>query len=116
MLLRLGPKGSKTATRAPHGPRAGDLSQNRFVESARNLCRQCHPLATTKASIPKPHRNDSGSVRLARSSVYARTFAESSRYGFVQTERNREISGASHIRKIIVKPCAGKPHARFERG
>jgi len=23
---------------------------------------------------------------------------------------------ARHIRKIIVKPCAGKPHARFERG
>ena len=23
---------------------------------------------------------------------------------------------ASHIRKIIGKPCAGKPHARFERG
>ena len=23
---------------------------------------------------------------------------------------------ARHIKKIIVKPCAGKPHARFERG
>ena len=23
---------------------------------------------------------------------------------------------ARHIEKIIVKPCAGKPHARFERG
>jgi len=38
------------------------------------------------------------------------------RYGFVQTARNREIPDASHIRTIIGKPCAGKPHARFERG
>ena len=29
---------------------------------------------------------------------------------------HREIPGASHTSKIIVKPCAGKPHARFERG
>ena len=26
------------------------------------------------------------------------------------------IPGASHTSKIIVKPCAGKRHARFERG
>jgi|SRR5579862_1383969 len=51
MLLRLGPEGLKAATRAPHGPRAEDLSKKRFVESARNLCRQRHALATTKASI-----------------------------------------------------------------
>ncbi len=31
-------------------------------------------------------------------------------------QRNREISDASHTSKIIVKPYAGKPHARFERG
>ena len=27
-----------------------------------------------------------------------------------------EIPGASHIWKIIAKPCAGRPHARFGRG
>jgi hypothetical protein len=27
-----------------------------------------------------------------------------------------EVPGASHTQKIIVKPCAGKLHARFERG
>jgi Group II intron, maturase-specific domain len=30
--------------------------------------------------------------------------------------RHREVPGASHTSKIIVKPCAGKLHARFERG
>jgi hypothetical protein len=30
--------------------------------------------------------------------------------------RYRALPGASRISKIIVKPCAGKPHARFERG
>jgi hypothetical protein len=32
--------------------------------------------------------------------------------------RNARSRGhhARHIKKIIVKPCAGKPHARFERG
>ena len=39
-----------------------------------------------------------------------------SRNGSVSTARNREIPGASHTSKIIGKPCAGKPHARFERG
>src|SRR5262247_3882393 len=29
---------------------------------------------------------------------------------------SRSGSGASHTTKIIVKPCAGKLHARFERG
>jgi RNA-directed DNA polymerase len=37
-------------------------------------------------------------------------------YGSVPIARNRALPGASHTRKIIVKPCAGKPHARFERG
>ena len=27
-----------------------------------------------------------------------------------------EVPDASHATKIIVKPCAGKRHARFERG
>ena|SRR5690242_4974765 len=30
--------------------------------------------------------------------------------------RYRALPGASHTSKIIVKPCAGKRHARFERG
>ncbi len=30
--------------------------------------------------------------------------------------RERPVSGARHIRKIIGKPYAGKPHVRFERG
>ena len=38
------------------------------------------------------------------------------RDGLVSTARNCEVPGASHISKIIVKPCAGKLHARFERG
>ena len=29
---------------------------------------------------------------------------------------HREISDASYTKKIIVKPCAGKRHAPFERG
>jgi hypothetical protein len=37
-------------------------------------------------------------------------------YGFVPVAWHREIRGASHISKIIVKPCAGNLHARFERG
>src|SRR5271169_1533155 len=37
-------------------------------------------------------------------------------YGSVPSARNREIPGASHPKKIIGKPCAGKLHARFERG
>ena len=36
--------------------------------------------------------------------------------GLYQLRRHREIPDASHTSKIIVKPCAGKPHARFERG
>jgi len=39
-----------------------------------------------------------------------------SRNGSVSTAWYRAIPGASRISKIIVKPCAGKPHARFERG
>jgi RNA-directed DNA polymerase len=39
-----------------------------------------------------------------------------SRNGSVSIARNRALPGASRISKIIVKPCAGKPHARFERG
>ena len=31
-------------------------------------------------------------------------------------DRHRVGHHARHIRKIIGKPCAGKPHARFERG
>jgi hypothetical protein len=42
--------------------------------------------------------------------------AISSRDGPAQVDGHREIPGASHTNKIIVKPCAGKPHARFERG
>jgi RNA-directed DNA polymerase len=39
-----------------------------------------------------------------------------SRNGSVSIARRRALPGASRISKIIVKPCAGKPHARFERG
>ncbi len=38
------------------------------------------------------------------------------RDGFAQIDGYCEIPGASHTQKIIVKPCAGKRHARFERG
>jgi len=38
------------------------------------------------------------------------------RNGLVSPARHREVPGASHASKIIVKPCAGKLHARFERG
>ena len=38
------------------------------------------------------------------------------RDGSAQVDGHREIPGASHTKKIIVKPCAGKRHARFERG
>ena len=38
------------------------------------------------------------------------------RDGSAQIDGHREIPGASHTQKIIVKPCAGKRHARFERG
>ncbi len=50
----------------------------------------------------------------------ARSCEKWSHEGFVgmsvSTARNREAPGASHTRKIIVEPCAGKLHARFERG
>jgi hypothetical protein len=36
--------------------------------------------------------------------------------GSAQVEGHREIPGASHTQKIIGKPCAGKRHARFEKG
>ena len=36
--------------------------------------------------------------------------------GFAQIARDREIPRASHTKKIEGKPCAGKRHARFERG
>ena len=38
------------------------------------------------------------------------------RNGLAQIDGHGEIPGASHTQKIIVKPCAGKRHARFERG
>jgi hypothetical protein len=38
------------------------------------------------------------------------------RDGFAQIDGHSEVSDASHTQKIIVKPCAGKRHARFERG
>ena len=38
------------------------------------------------------------------------------RDGTAQANGHREIPGASHTQKIIGKPCAGKRHARFERG
>src|SRR5712691_1555614 len=38
------------------------------------------------------------------------------RDGTAQVDGHGEISDASHTPKIIVKPCAGKRHARFERG
>jgi len=37
-------------------------------------------------------------------------------YGLVPAAWDRALPRASHTSKIIVKPCAGKPHARFERG
>ena len=37
-------------------------------------------------------------------------------YGFASVDGHREIPGASHTQKVIGKPCAGKRHARFERG
>src|ERR1039458_9490531 len=36
--------------------------------------------------------------------------------GTAQVDGHGEILHASHTPKIIVKPCAGKRHARFERG
>ena len=45
--------------------------------------------------------------------VVSRSFC---RDGSVSAARDREIPGASHTKKIIGKPCAGKLHARFERG
>jgi hypothetical protein len=38
------------------------------------------------------------------------------RDGFASIDGHGEVPHASHTRKIIVKPCAGKRHARFERG
>jgi hypothetical protein len=37
------------------------------------------------------------------------------RNGSASAARHRALSDASRIIKIIVKPCAGKPHAQFER-
>ena len=37
-------------------------------------------------------------------------------YGPVSAAWNRALPGASRINKIIVKPCAGKSHARFDEG
>jgi hypothetical protein len=37
-------------------------------------------------------------------------------YGSAPPAWDRALPGASRTRKIIVKPCAGKPPARFERG
>ena len=34
----------------------------------------------------------------------------------VRSDGHRALPGASHTKKIIGKPCAGKRHARFERG
>ena len=36
--------------------------------------------------------------------------------GVASPARHGVLSGASRAQKIIVKPCAGKRHARFERG
>jgi len=38
------------------------------------------------------------------------------RDGPLPIDGHGEISVESYTKKIIVKPCAGKPHARFERG
>ena len=38
------------------------------------------------------------------------------RNGLASIDGHGEIPGASYTSKIIVKPCAGKPQARFERG
>ena len=38
------------------------------------------------------------------------------RYGFASTAWYRALPGASRTWKIIGKRCAGKLHARFERG
>lgn len=38
------------------------------------------------------------------------------RNGSVPVAGHREVPVARHTPKIIVKPCAGKQHARFERG
>ena len=54
-----------------------------------------------------------GSGPTKRAAIYRRS---ATRDGFAQVDGHREIPGASHTQKIIVKPCAGKPHARFERG
>jgi len=39
-----------------------------------------------------------------------------SRNGSASAARHGALPGASHTQKIIVKPYAGKPHVRFERG
>jgi hypothetical protein len=44
------------------------------------------------------------------------TFYRRSALRTAQVNGHGEISDASHTPKIIVKPCAGKRHARFERG
>ena len=47
------------------------------------------------------------------SSIHRRS---ATRDGSAQVDGHREVPGASHTETIIVKPCAGKRHARFERG
>jgi len=37
-------------------------------------------------------------------------------WALAKRQRDRYGCGARHVRKAIGKPCAGKPHARFERG
>ena len=68
------------------------------------VCVESAPLACTGAAGSGPTKREAWIQRTAL------------RDGSVPVARHREIPGASHTSKIIVKPCAGKPHARFERG
>ena len=63
-------------------------------------------LATLAVPAGWATANEAGSIH-RRSAI---------RDGAAQVDGHCEIPGASHPQKIIVKPCAGKRHARFERG
>ena len=71
------------------------------------------PDAFVVKSLQRQHQRRGGQRQTKRPRF---TWDQFARNGLVPIDGPSEVSDASYTKKIIVKPCAGKRHAPFERG
>jgi len=92
----------------PRASRLGELLPNGYVLAGVSEDGPIRVFAAHARAIPARRSTDDAAGHLDWRTVLG--------YGPVPPAWDRALPGASHTRKIIVKPCVGKPHARLERG